>query len=129
MNKRLFIIEDDANILYGLAAKFRIEGFQVGSDNGGNDLETLKTKLRIFKPDYVVLDLVLPTLESEKLLTALKSEEELNRPCVFIFTNLSDNDSRERNEKLGADFYFLKNDFALDDFVAKIKKIIENREK
>lgn len=48
---------------------------------------------------------------------------------VFVFTNLSDNDSRQQVMKFGADIYFVKADFTIDEFVAKFKKIISNREK
>lgn len=127
--KRLYIIEDDANILYGLQAKLRVEGFEIETEDGSGSMEEIMNKIRIFNPGYIILDLILPKIDGNDLLNALKTDQHLNKPLVFVFTNLNDNDSRARSEKSGADYYFIKNDLAIDEFVLKVKNIIKNKEK
>ncbi|MDO8592323.1 MAG: response regulator [bacterium] len=127
MTKKILIIEDDANLLYGLQAKFRVAGFITAADQGVNQAEPME-KIKTFKPDYIILDLILPKIDGFNLLSEIKANQETSGIMVFVFTNLSDRDSRERAEKLGADFYLIKTDINLDDFVAKFKKIIARAE-
>lgn len=127
MSKKIFIIEDDANILYGLRAKFSLNGFQTEVDIGVDEIEKILNKIRIFNPDYIILDLILPKVNGFDLLAKIKADQQISKIPVFVFTNLSDEDSKARGEKLGTDYYFIKSDFTLDEFVDKVKNIIKNR--
>lgn len=127
-NKKVLIIEDEANLLYGLQAKFRVAGFEVITDEGAAKAETME-KIKVLKPDYIILDIILPRVDGFNLLAEIKADPEISLIPVFIFTNLSDADSRRRGQELGADFYLIKTEFNLDEFVTKFKKIIDNKEK
>jgi len=129
MAKRIFIIEDDANILSGLQAKFSLEGFQIGTSSGNIEIEDLLTGIKKFKPDFLILDLILPIVDGFEVIKAIKADEEISFLPIFIFTNLSDEDSRSRSASLGIKHYFIKSDFNIDEFVSKVKKIIANMEK
>lgn len=124
-NKKILIIEDEANLLYGLQAKFRVAGFAVITDEGADKTEVME-KIKTLKPDYIILDIILPQVNGFDLLAEIKAEPEISLIPVFIFTNLSDADSQQRGQALGADFYLIKTDFNLDEFVVKFKKIIAN---
>lgn len=127
-NKKVLIIEDEANLLYGLQAKFRVAGFEVITDEGVDKTEVME-KINILKPDYIILDIILPRVDGFDLLGQIKADPEISMIPVFIFTNLSDADSRRRGQELGADFYLMKSELNLDEFVAKFEKIINNKEK
>ncbi|OGF23698.1 hypothetical protein A3H66_03320 [Candidatus Falkowbacteria bacterium RIFCSPLOWO2_02_FULL_45_21] len=126
--KKILLIEDDANLLYSLQAKFRIEGFEIITDEGLDKIEIFE-KIVSLKPDYIILDIILPKISGHDLLKEIKVSPLMSKIPVFVFTNLSDNDSRQQAMKFGADIYFVKADFTIDEFVAKFKKIISNREK
>ena len=128
ISRKILLIEDDVNLLYGLQAKFRMEGFEVVTDEGSDKKDVLE-KIVTLKPDYITLDIILPKINGLDLLKEIKAKPKLSKIPIFIFTNLSDNDSREQAMKHGADIYLVKADFNLDEFVAKIKKVIANREK
>ena len=127
-NKRILIIEDDANLLYGLQSKFRVEGFEVITDEGADKKEVME-KIKILKPDYIILDIILPKINGFNVLADIKADPDISKIPVFIFTNLSDKDSRQKSEDLGADFYIIKTELNLDEFVIKFKKIITNRDR
>ncbi|MDD4271759.1 MAG: response regulator [Patescibacteria group bacterium] len=127
-NEEILIIEDDANLLYGLQAKLRVEGFEVITDEGADKNEVME-KIKVLKPDYIILDIILPKINGFNLLSEIKSDPAISKIPVFIFTNLSDNDSRQRGADLGADFYLIKSELNLDEFVVKFKKIIANKQK
>jgi len=127
-DKKILIIEDDANLLYGLQAKLRVEGFETITDEGADKTEVLG-KIKTLKPDYIILDIILPKINGFNLLSEIKADPAISKIPVFIFTNLSDNDSRQKGADLGADFYLIKSELNLDEFVAKFKKIIANKRK
>jgi DNA-binding response OmpR family regulator len=127
MQRKIFIIEDDANILSSLKAKLSVEGFKVEVDSGTEELEAILNKIKIFSPEFIILDLILPQVDGFLILQKLKGDANFSHIPVFVFTNLSDSDTKSRSVKLGADFYFIKDELSLDDFINKIKKIIENK--
>lgn len=127
MDKKIFIIEDDVNILLGLQAKFRVEGFFVAIDSGSEKSEVLLNKIKEFNPDYIILDSILPTNDGFEMVRAIKANELTRKVLVFLYTSLSDKDIR--GLKIGVDYYILKHEINLDELVQKVKKTIINREK
>ena len=127
-NKRIIIIDDDANALYGLLAKLRIEGFEAVADEGYDKTEVLE-KIKFFKPNYIILDVALVKLNGFKMLAEIKANSATSKIPIFVFTDLSDSDSRKKSLGLGANFYLIKTELNLDEFVVKFKKIINNKEK
>jgi DNA-binding response OmpR family regulator len=127
MEKKIFILEDDTNILYGLSAQLSADDFVVETSEGEEEAGVLLDNIRDFAPDYIILDLILPKLDGFEILKSIKEDPELSDAPVFIFTDVSDEDSRQRSLGLGADQYFLKDEFDVYNFSQKIKKIIENQ--
>ncbi|MFA7087793.1 MAG: response regulator [Patescibacteria group bacterium] len=129
MDKKIFIIEDDANLLYGLQSQFEAEDLEVETSVGEEEIEELMSRLRDFDPDYIILDLILPKIDGFEIIKKMKADEELNDRQIFIFTDLSDEDSRQRSMDIGADYIFFKEEFDTFEFAEKVKKIIANQEK
>lgn len=127
--KKIFILEDDVNILYGLEAQFNADEFAVETSEGDEELEELLGNIRNFSPDYLILDLILPKLDGFEVVKRVKEDEELSDTPIFIFTDLSDEDSKNRSLELGADYYFIKEEFDTYEFAEKVKKIISNQKK
>jgi DNA-binding response OmpR family regulator len=128
-NNQIFIIEDDANLLYNLESNFSVDQFLVESSQGDEDLEVLINKVREFSPDYIILDLILPKLDGFEVLKKLKEDDDLLDVPIFIFTDLSDEDSKARSIEMGAEHYFIKEEMDAYQFAEKVKKIILNQEK
>ena len=129
MSKKIYIIEDDANILYSLQAKFSAEGFQTAADAGNSYIFETINAAKAYAPDFIILDLILPKFDGFDLIRSLREREETKSIPIFVFTNLSDKDSKARGLNLGADYYFIKEDFGIDQFVGKVRKIIENKDR
>ncbi|MCX6794388.1 MAG: response regulator [Candidatus Falkowbacteria bacterium] len=128
-NKKIFIIEDDANLLYGLESQFAADEFEVATATGAEELEELMETLRDFDPDFIILDLILPKIDGFEIIKKLKSDDELNDKQIFIFTDLSDEDSRQRSLQLGADYIFFKDELDTFEFAEKVKHIVAVSEK
>lgn len=125
--KKIFLLEDDTNILYGLEAQFGSDEFIVESSEGEEPLEELLDNIRDFEPDYIILDLILPKLDGFEVVKRIREDADLSEIMIFIFTDLSDEDSKNRSIELGAEYYFIKEEFDTYEFAEKVKKIIDNR--
>jgi DNA-binding response OmpR family regulator len=128
MSKKIFIIEDEESILYGLQDHFTSDGYNVEISAADEELEDLLGRIKKVKPDYVILDLVLPKLDGLEVLKRIKNDDETSDVQVLIFTDLSDEDSRTRSVGLGANFYFLKSEMDITEFADHVEKIIENKQ-
>lgn len=124
--KKVLIVEDDSLILFGLKAKFSSLGFEAIAVDGTQEIKDIILKIKRDRPDFLILDLILPRIEGFDLLKEIKSEMLGWKMPVFIFSNLVDKESRSRCDNLGADFYFVKTDFNIDEFVEKVIKITDN---
>lgn len=126
-SKKIFIVEDDANLLYGLESQFVGAGLEVEVSEADEEIEELLTTIKDFNPDYLVLDLILPKIDGFELVKKIREDDELSEKEIFIFTDLSDEDSRSRSLEIGADYVFFKEDFDTFEFAEKVIKIIANQ--
>jgi Response regulators consisting of a CheY-like receiver domain and a winged-helix DNA-binding domain len=129
MEKKIFIIEDDSNILYSLEANFSAEGLDVETSEGEEEIDELLDNIRDFQPDYLILDVILPRLDGFEIVKKIKEDDEISDLQIFIFSDISDEDSRSRSLEMGADYFFPKDEFDTYEFTEKVKKIMANQER
>lgn len=128
-DKKIYIIEDDADLLYELESQFNADNFLTETSYGDEELLELIKNVEDFEPDYIILDLILPKVDGFELLKKIKENSYLSLKPIFVFTDLSDEDSRARSLSLGADYIFFKNNFDAFEFAEKVKGIVRNQEK
>ena len=128
-NKKIFIIEDEATMLLGMQAKFSTEGFSPEAHDGTGELVNLTDRIKIADPDLIVLDIILSDIDGFELLASIRADQDIGWVPVFVYSNLSDQESRQRCSRLGSEYFFVKSELNIDEFVNKVKKIIENRNK
>ena len=126
---KVFIIEDDINVLSGLEAKFGSLGMSVSANSGVEEACKIMRSIISFRPDYIILDFILPLTDAAMILHDIKSNEATYNIPVFIFSDISENDIKSQCRNWGDMYYFVKNDFSLDQFIEKVIKIIKNRKK
>src|SRR6516164_8713011 len=82
--KKILIIEDDVIVANIYRNKFSIEGFTVDIANDGmSGLEAIKT----FRPDGVVLDLMLPKMTGVELMKKVRGEADFQKLPIIVFSN------------------------------------------
>ena len=80
--KRILIVDDDVHFLDNLVAKLRQAGFEVMAFSNG---EEVVKKCKIFNPDLVLLDIVMPGVDGYSIAQALRQERALEAiPIIFI---------------------------------------------
>lgn len=128
-NKKIYIIEDDADLLYDLESQFSADNFITETSYGDEELLELVQNIEDFAPDYIILDLILPKVDGFDLLKKIKESDDLNHKPIFVFTDLSIEDSKARSLSLGADYIFFRSNFDAFEFAEKVKKIVKNQDK
>ena len=82
--KKILIIEDDQIVANIYRNKFSIEGFLVEiAHDGVAGLETI----RHFKPDAVVLDLMLPKMTGVDLMKKVRGDADFQKLPIIVFSN------------------------------------------
>jgi DNA-binding response OmpR family regulator len=100
---RILIVEDNANLAYGLRTGLEIEGYEVQvAEDGEGGLE----RARAWKPDLVMLDLMLPGMDGYRVLRALRDGG--SEVPVLILTARGEEADKVLGFRLGADDYVTK---------------------
>ena len=115
---RILLIEDNADLAFGLRNNLEIEGYEVEvAGDGAAGLE----RARRSRPDLVILDLMLPGLDGFRVLKAIR-QDELAMP-ILILTARGDESDKVRGLKLGADDYVTK-PFGVLEILARVEALL-----
>jgi len=115
---RVLLIEDNANLAFGLRNNLEIEGYAV--DHAATGAEGLKHAAER-RPDVILLDLMLPGIDGFRVLRTLR--ERGGEPPILILTALGDEASKVRGLRLGADDYVTK-PFSVLELLARVEALL-----
>jgi len=124
MASKILLVEDDKFLRELMTRKLTNEGFDLQEAIDGE--EGLK-KLETFKPDIILLDLILPGLDGFEVLERIKDNPQTSSVPVLILSNLGQRDEIEKGLKLGAIDFMVKAHFTPEEIVGKIKSILSNK--
>lgn len=104
---KIAIIEDDAAIAQMYRIKFEAEGYSVETaENGKLGLQLLES----YRPDIILLDLMMPEMNGDELLVHLRQEEWGKDLKVIVLTNIGENEAPERLRALDVSAFIVKAD-------------------
>jgi len=99
---KIFIVDDDIKFLDVISRKLSNMGYTVKTTNSGvNAL----SKIKNFKPDLIILDIIMPDIDGWTVYSNIKEEEDLENIPVIIVT-------------IG-DYHNMSNDFGASGFIKK----------
>jgi two-component system, OmpR family, response regulator len=120
-DKRILVVEDDPTLLSVLEYNLTKEGFGViKAIDGVQGLEAARTQ----KPDFVILDVMLPKMNGFEVCRILR--QEMTVP-IFILTAKDDEIDKVVGLDLGADDYMTK-PFKIRELMARIRAILRRSE-
>jgi DNA-binding response OmpR family regulator len=115
---RILVVEDNANLAYGLTASLELEGHQVAvARDGAEGLREARSR----EPDLVILDLMLPEMDGYRVLKALR-EEGRDVPVLILTARGAESD-KVLGFRLGADDYVTK-PFGLLELLARVGALL-----
>lgn len=121
---KILLVEDELGLRENISALLEIKGYEVLPSVDGMD--ALK-KLRTYKPNLIISDIMMPFLDGYELFKRVK-EDENTRFIPFLFlTAKSDLSSIRQGMHLGADDYITK-PFSSEDLLNSINTQLRKSE-
>jgi len=122
MKTKILIIEDEDALASVLSSKFKLEGFAVLIGvNGEDGLE----KIEAWRPDLILLDIVMPKMNGYEVLENLQKKD--NKIPIIVISNSGQDIELEKIKKLGAIDYIIKTQINPKDVVVKVKNVLNGR--
>lgn len=116
--KRILLVEDDDSLANVYITRLQAEGFDARRVADG---EEALANARAYKPDLVVLDVMMPKVSGFDVLDILRNTPETANLKVIMLTALSQESDRERAKQLGADDYLVKSQVVISDVMDRIR--------
>lgn len=119
MDKILVVDDMEQNV--ELISRYLIStGYEViSATNGASAIR----KARMFKPDLIILDLLMPQMTGFEVCKILKNDNETKYISILIITALDSNDTRSRSFAVGADDFMSKS-FDKTLLLSKVKSLL-----
>lgn len=74
-----------------------------------------------FRPDLILLDVMMPDLSGFDVLNILRNTPETAATKIVMLTARGQDSDKQRAEKLGADDYLIKSQVVIADVIGRIK--------
>lgn len=120
MTKKILIVDDEPNIVISLEFLMKKEGFEVAVAVDG---EEAIAKVDSFRPDLVLLDVMMPKKSGFEVCEALRADPAKAGLLVVMLTAKGRETEVAKGLAIGADAYVTK-PFSTKDLVAKVKAML-----
>ena len=117
--KKILLVEDDNNLADVYSARLTAEGFDIMRVADGEEALSAAVK---YKPDLVLLDIMMPKVSGFDVLDILRNTPETANLKIIMVTARGQDADRQRADKLGADDYLVKSQVVIADLVDRIKQ-------
>jgi CheY-like chemotaxis protein len=105
LNLSFLLIDDDFETINLLVDYFETKGLSCkGVTNASKGLEELKR----YKPNYVLLDIILPDIDGYTLCKMIKSDDALKDIPIYFISAVHSSDIESKLEETGANGYIAK---------------------
>ena len=118
--KKILYIEDSENFKRIYGDRLTRDGFDLHyASNGREGLEKVKAE----KPDLVILDMVMPEMSGEEMLTALRALPEFEKLPVLVMSVLDQTELVKKMNNLSIEGYLIKGVVSPNQMCEKISEI------
>ena len=115
---RILVVDDEPNIVDVVSMALRFQGFAV--ESAGTGAEAI-SKVSSFKPQLIVLDVMLPDMEGFDVTNRLGAQR--SRVPIIFLTARDATEDKVRGLSIGGDDYVTK-PFSLEELVARVRSIL-----
>lgn len=116
--KKILIVEDEHHIAEGLRLNLSLQGYEV--DIALDGVAAL-AKWKEWRPNLIVLDVMLPGIDGFSVLRNIRLEDE--RLPILILSAKGDSNDRIKGLHYGVDDYLTK-PFNLEEFLLRIERLL-----
>lgn len=118
---KIAIVEDDIAIVQMYRMKFESEGYEVAFANDG---EQGLGVIEDFKPDIVLLDLMMPIMGGAEMLAKLRQQPWGKDLKVVILTNMGESEAKSDIRDLGVTEFIVKADMTPRQVAERVKQML-----
>ena len=116
--KKILLVEDDDALANTYLVRLQAEGFTVKRCNNGEDALAMAID---FRPDLIILDVMMPKVSGFEVLDILRNTPETANLKIMVLTALGQDGDKQRANDLGADDYLVKSQVVIADVIARIR--------
>jgi len=122
LNLRILVVDDEPEVAYFIARVLHL-------DNSAyklavvSDVFAAGLQLMTFKPNLLILDLLMPGVDGFRICQRVRTTRELQHTKILVVTALTGRDTTERALALGADD-FLNKPFQIEDLQFKVRTLL-----
>ncbi len=124
MKGKIAIIEDDASLVEMYRIKFDLEGFEVRT--AGDGIQGLKV-IAEFKPDMVLLDLLMPNMGGAEMLKQLRKLPGGKNVKVIVLSNIYDVTTTNEVYQYAPEEYLVKAILTPQEVYEHVKNLLESK--
>lgn len=118
MREKILIIEDEKHLAEGLELNLNLSGYESAvAENGRLGLELWKS----FRPDLVILDIMMPELDGHGVMSAIREEDE--KLPILVLSAKNESKDKIKALKKGVDDYLGK-PFNLDELLLRVSRLL-----
>ncbi|WP_207681858.1 response regulator transcription factor [Desulfonema magnum] len=116
--KRILVVEDEEHIAEGLKLNLSFQGYEVLlAFDGASALQ----KWKEWRPNLIVLDIMLPVIDGLSVLRSIRLEDE--RIPILILSAKGDSRDKVKGLSYGVDDYLSK-PFNLEEFLLRVERLL-----
>lgn len=120
--KKILMIEDDRTLSRLYQTKLTKTGYEVEiAFDGQEGLD----KLANFKPDVILLDVIIPKIDGFAVLEKIKESPIWKKIPVILLTNLGQDEDVAKGKKLGASDYLVKSNLTPTEIIKKMETVMK----
>jgi two-component system phosphate regulon response regulator PhoB len=118
-SRKILVVDDEEDVTTLVAHHLRAKGFRVETIN---DPSLIMGRARIFQPDLVILDVMMPEFNGVQICRMFKGDPKLKRVPVVFLSAKSEEGDRIQGLEVGGDDYVCK-PFSPKELVLRIQSI------
>jgi two-component system, OmpR family, alkaline phosphatase synthesis response regulator PhoP len=119
---KILIVDDEREMVEMMMMRLRASRYEVmAAYDGEEGLQRARTE----KPDLIILDVMLPKIEGDRLCAMLRKEPQFAHTPVILLSAKQETVDEDWHKACGADAYMLK-PFEPHDLLEKIKALLKD---
>lgn len=120
---KILIIDDEPELVKAIEVRLRASGYQVEVAYDGE--EGVKKTIE-FKPDLIILDIVMPKMSGYEVCKILKSNEETRDIPILVLTASQQRELEKKCFSLGAKVALMK-PFETEELLLLVRQLLGNQ--
>ena len=119
---KVLLVEDDESLRLLYSKNLKAKNFEVETAVDGKDAFS---KLKLFKPDLIILDIILPGINGIEILQILKGDAEFEKIPVIMLTSISEVNRIKECLDSGAKGYIMKDKrVSAEEIAEKVNRLL-----